>query len=232
MHHRGGAGGLRPEHPGQAVDIATGQRLVVAAPVRRDIAAVADGQTHPLRCVPEVFDDLPGRGLLPLEPVRIEVVDQRDRMLVAHQPHHPQRVVERAVDLDDRGAGDLRLSQLALRDLAAGNDHDAADTRARRVGGSGGGGVAGGRADHRLHAVLLGGRERGGHAAVLERTRRVEPLVLEIEVDAQTIAEPGSVDQRRRPLADRDDAGLVKGGQTIPIAPDQAQGAVARRHAP
>ena len=65
--------GVRLATPGALV-------LGVTAPVGRDIPAVADRQDVQVRRVAEVVDDLEGRGLLPLDPDRVDRVDQGDRV--------------------------------------------------------------------------------------------------------------------------------------------------------
>src|SRR5439155_1045851 len=74
--------------------------------------------------------------------------------------------------------------ELAERDLALRHDHVGADAGARRVGGGGGRGVPGGRADDRLGALGEGSRDRDRHAAVLERAGRVLALALQVQLDA------------------------------------------------
>ena len=55
--------------------------LEVALPVRRDVAGVADRQHVHVGGVAEEVDDLERRGLLALEPHRVDRVDQRDRVV-------------------------------------------------------------------------------------------------------------------------------------------------------
>ena len=53
-----------------------------AAPVGRDVAGVADGQAERVGGVAERVDDLEGGGLLALDAVRVDGVDERDRVLL------------------------------------------------------------------------------------------------------------------------------------------------------
>ena len=63
-----------------------------------------------------------------------------------------------------------------------GNDHDRSRACPRRVGGHRRRRVAGGCAHEDAASTLQRLRDRDDHAAVLEGTGRVQPLVLEIEM--------------------------------------------------
>ena len=60
--------------------------LRVAEPVRRDVAGVADREQVVVGGVAEEVDDLERRGLLALEPDRVDRVDQRDRVVPGELP--------------------------------------------------------------------------------------------------------------------------------------------------
>ena len=137
----------------------------------------------------ERLGDLEGGRLLTLDAELVDRVDERDRMLLGDCAHELQSAVEVAADRDHLGAVHQRLSELAHRDLALGHDHDAADPGARGVGGQRRGGVAGRSADHRLGAIAHGGRDRAGHAAVLEAPGRVRALDLQPHVGADALGQ-------------------------------------------
>src|SRR6185436_9168045 len=85
----------------------------------------------------------------------------------------------------------------------------------------------GGAEDH-ARARRLGARDRHGHAAILERARRVQPLELEIELEPRpdALRERGGGDQRRVPFEQRHDRRLGNGGQDVPeLAQEPAPGA-------
>ena len=71
----------KPRITGRLVAVAEVGVLRVAHPVRRDVAGVADRQQVEVGGVAEEVDDLEGRGLLALEPDRVDRVDQRDRVV-------------------------------------------------------------------------------------------------------------------------------------------------------
>ena len=100
-----------------------------------------------------------------------------------------ERLVEVAADLQHPGAVDQRLGQLAEGDVALGDEHRARQPGPGRVGGGRRRGVAGGRADHRLGALLHRLGDGQGHAPVLERAGGVEALVLEVDVGADPLAD-------------------------------------------
>ena len=147
-------------------------------------------------------------GLLALEAVLVDGVDERDRVAVGQLAHERQRLVEVAAQRDHARAVHERLGELALGDLALRHDHRARQPGARRVGGGARGGVAGRRADDRLRALAHGGADGARHAAVLERAGRVEPLELQPDLGADELGDVRRVDERRRALAERDD-GIV-----------------------
>jgi hypothetical protein len=121
-HERRGAGRLEAEHhrPRRHQP-----RVVVrgeAAPVGADVARVADRDGEVVGRPTEVLADLEGGRLLALEAVRVDRVDEGHRpvrLATLGQPANDlQRGVERAVDSDDLGAGDLRGNELAQRETA------------------------------------------------------------------------------------------------------------------
>ena len=96
------------------------------------VAAAAVGQREHVRRAAELLDDLERRGLLALDPVRVERVDEREA------PRRPargsrERVVEAAADLDDLGAGRARLRLLRGGDGAGRVQHDGRRRRRARA---------------------------------------------------------------------------------------------------
>ena len=146
QHDRRGAGRLEAEHPRLRVDAARGLVSVEAGPVGGDVAGVADGDGQDVGRPAEVVADLEGGRRLAVDPVRVDVVDQRDRvfLLLGHLADNRQRLVEVALDGDDLRAGDERLDQLAQGDLALRQDDDHFQPGGGAVGRGRGGGVAGG----------------------------------------------------------------------------------------
>ena len=172
--------------------------------------------------VAELLDDLEGGGLLALEAVLVDGVDERDRVAVGQRAHERQRLVEVAAQRDDARAVHERLGELALRDLALRHDHRAGQAAARGVGGGARGGVAGRGADDGLGALAHRRADGARHAAVLERAGRVEPLELQPDLGVDELGEVRRVDERRRALAERDDG--IAGGerQALAVALDES----------
>ena len=196
--------------------------LLEAAPVGGHVAGVADRDRERAGRLAELLDDLEGGGLLAFDPVRVDRVDELDRVLLGELADDRQGVVEVALQGDDAGAVHQRLGELADRDLALRDDHRAAHAGARGVGGGAGRGVAGRGADHRLRPAPLRPRDGDRHPPVLEAAGRVRPLELEVGAGADPLREPRRLDQRRRALLEADDrvAGLER--QPVPVPLDQA----------
>ncbi|MFL5874098.1 MAG: hypothetical protein ACJ75T_11605 [Solirubrobacterales bacterium] len=199
--------------------------LLEPAPVGGDIAGVADRDRKRSRRLSQVLDHLEGSRLLTFDPVRIDRVDQLDRVLLGELADDPQGVVEVALQGDDAGAVHQRLGELADRDLSLGDDHRAAHPGARRVGGAAGGGVAGRGADDRLRPTPLGAGDGHRHPPVLERSGRVQALELEVGAGFDPLREPRRLDQRRRTLVQGHDRVARLQREPVPVAVDQP-----RRH--
>ena len=152
VENRRRARGLEADHLRQARGASEPVKLFVAHPVGADVARIADRQDVNVGRVAEHFDDLERRGLLALETIRIDRIDDGDRLGLADLAHEPQRVVEIAVDGHDLRAIHEGLRELAESDLARRQQDDAGDARARRIGRRRGAGVAGAGADHRFCA--------------------------------------------------------------------------------
>ena len=99
------------------------------------LPALPTGQAVDVGRVAEDVDDLEGGGLLPLDPGRVDRVDQRDRVVLGQLAGEVEAVVEVAVDLQQLGAVHERLGQLAERDLALRHEHGADHPGPRGVGG-------------------------------------------------------------------------------------------------
>ena len=154
----------------------------------------------------------------------MELTTATGRAGVRRLAHEAQGVVEVAVDGHALGAVDHSLHQLAQRDLAQRKQHVAGEARAGRVGGGGGRSVPGGGADDRLRPGFdrLGDGHR--HAPVLERTRGVQPLVLQEHAAAASddLAQARGVDERGRAFVERNDGSGRGDGQELPPAGDHA----------
>jgi hypothetical protein len=165
--------------------------------------------------------DLEREGLLALEPVGVERVEQVDALLLHGElDHELHRVVEVAFDLRDLGAVGDRLREFAERDLPGGEEDERGQPGAGGVGGHGGGGVAGRGAADRAGAGGFRHGDADGHAAVLEGAGRVFPLVFHEEAgDPQVPSGPFAQVQAGVAFAQRD--GLFDRKDRL-IAPDAA----------
>lgn len=122
-----------------------------------DVGCVPDGEDDPVGdIVHQLVHDLEQHGLLALGPVGVDRVEQIQLPLLCHPPGERERIVEVAVDGQDLGAEEQGLGQLAHRDLPRREEHGALDPGLGRIGGQGGGGVAGGCAPDDIGAELLG----------------------------------------------------------------------------
>ena len=163
--------------------------LAVALPVGRDVAGVADRQQWMSGASPSASTTSKARGLLALDAGRVDRVDQLDGVGLGELAGQGEAVVEVAVDLEQGRAVRDGLAELAHRDLAVGHEHGARHPGLGGVGRRAGAGVAGGRADDGLGAVLGRQRDRGRHAAVLERRGRVQALELDEHVGPGELGE-------------------------------------------
>ena len=68
---------LEPVHDWKLRGPAGGLVRAKPLPIRRDIASVADRDVELVRRIAKGVDDLEGSGLLPLQPVGVDRVDQR-----------------------------------------------------------------------------------------------------------------------------------------------------------
>ena len=75
-------------------------------------------------CVAQLVDHFERRSLLTLDPVRIDRIDERNRVLMGKLAGEFQAVVEVSVDLHHLGAMHDCLSELAGCDPASREEHD------------------------------------------------------------------------------------------------------------
>ena len=189
--------------------------LAIALPVRGDVARVAHREHVHVGRATEDVDDLECRGLLPLDTRRIDRVDQLDLgELRGGLAREFETVVEVALHLDDLGAAHDRLGELAHRDLSFGNQDGAGDTGAGGVGSRRRRRIARRRAQDCGLAVVDRVAHGHGHAAVLERARRVEALDLEVHLTAGQLRQVWRRYQRGRTLEEGHDLPVVADGQS------------------
>ena len=121
--------------------------LVEAAGVGACVPAAAVGKREHVRRRAQLLDDLERSGLLPLDAVRVERVDEHELVVPGELLCRVERLVEAAADLEQPRAGGDRLEELRCGDAACRDEHDRTQAGPRGVGGCGGGGVPGRRAD-------------------------------------------------------------------------------------
>ena len=97
QHERGSSRRLPAEHTREPARSSGAVLLTEAAPVCGDVAGVPDREREDVGRVTELIDDLEGSGLLALDPVRVDAVDERHRMVFAELPDDPECDVESAV---------------------------------------------------------------------------------------------------------------------------------------
>ncbi len=221
-HDGRGAGGLEAEHARALRRDAVRGVLPVALPVGRDVAGVADGQAVHVGRVAERVAHLEGGGLLAVDAVGVDRVDQRRRVVLRQRAAQVEAVVEVALHLQQLRAVNERLRQLAERDLALGHEDRAGQPALGGVGGGARAGVAGARADDGLGAGLHRLADRHRHAAVLERPGRVGALDLEPDLRADQLGQHAGVDERGAALEQRHDGRVGRDGQAVAVLLDQA----------
>ena len=150
-------------------------------------------------------------------------------------------MVEVALERDDFRSVHQSLRQLIQGDIgrcalrtpgAARDDDDRARTDARRVGGHRCRRVARGRAHEDAASLLECLRNRDDHAAVLERTGRVESLVFEVQaLETEGTADVVAPHERRRPLVEIDLGCRRSDRQALAIASYHTQAARPKRRA-
>ena len=139
--------------------------------------------------------------------------------------------------VDERDVGAVQLALADERRLHVARQEDLRLEAGRgRVGGQRVAGVAGRRDRERRRAESARARDRGRQAARLERVRRVERLVLDVERGRGRARAPSRVrvDQRRPALAERDRRLAVEERQQLAVPPHRrlAVGAATRGATP
>ena len=150
-----------------------------------------------VRRVTERVDDLERAGLLALDPVRVDRVHDGHRSLVDRESRTiVERLVEVPADLQHLRAVDERLRELAERDVAFGDEHDARDARhaprtpppTRRCC----------RSTRRRPPCAPSSsrlRDRDGHPPVLEGAGRVRPFDLQEHPALDPLGEPRRLEE-------------------------------------
>ena len=111
-------------------------------------------------------------------------------------------VGDQAVDEVHVGAEGAALEDDRPRRVGRHRDH-APQAGLCRVGGGRASRIARGRQRDRVDPERLGHRDGGGEPARLERSRRVLPLVLDVEpVEAEVLSEAARLEERRHPFAE------------------------------
>ena len=218
MIERGGACGLHAEHLRELSAPAEVLELLVPLPVGGDVSCIADRQDVDVGSVAQLLDDLERGGLLPLDAVGIDRVDDGEVAGLPEFTDEAEGVVEVTPDGDDSRPVDVGLDHLASGDPTGWKEDGALHPGACGVGGGRGGGVPRGGAQDGVGSLLGGLGDRHGHASVLEGAGGVESLVLHVDLAAGDSAQLGRVDQRRGALAQRDDGRGVGDGQELPVA--------------
>ena len=126
--------------------------------------------------------DFKSAGFLPFQPIRIQRIEQRNRVFVGKFQDDAQRVVEVALDRQNLRALNQSLRQLSQGDGVLRQQHDAADSRDRAIRRRRRGGVAGARANRDARAVFGGFGNRHRHAAIFETAGRVGALEFQIKL--------------------------------------------------
>src|SRR5437762_11555101 len=100
MNEGRGSLGLKAEHARTTRRQSRGLGLDESLPVRGDVAGVADRDAERIRRVAERVADLERGGLLSLDAVGIDAVDERRLTRLAELADHGERRVERAAHRD------------------------------------------------------------------------------------------------------------------------------------
>ena len=106
--------------------------VVAAGRDRGHVAAAAVGERDHVGDASELLDDLADHRPLAVDPVRVQRVDEHEAVALAELTAEPQRVVERAADLDHLRAGRVRLRALRACGRAFRRQHDRAQARRAR----------------------------------------------------------------------------------------------------
>src|SRR5579875_748717 len=216
-HDGGGPGRLETEHPGQAGDLAGVLVLAVPLPVGGYVAGVAHGQAVNMGGVAEDVADLESCRFLPLDPVRVDGVDDGDGGTVAEGTHEIQSSVEIATYLQHTRPVNQRLRQLAEGDETVGYQHRAGEAGPAGVGGRRRRSVARAPAHHRPGALFHRLGNGDGHAPVLEGAGGIGAFHLQPHPCPHPLGEVWGRQQGRAPLLQGDHRGAVVYGEEGPV---------------
>jgi hypothetical protein len=190
----------------------------------RRVPQIAAGHHHPVRRPPvALIHHFQHDGLLSFDAERVDRIQQVNAQPVRQAPHQRQNLVEIGFHLQRPRAVFQRLCQLAVGDIAVGNeDHRLQPGRAcvcRHRGRS----VAGGNAPHPPQPQPSGLRHRARHTVVFERARGVETLVLEHQpVQPAVAGSPAAFEHRRVPFAQRHRVLFAPERNELAVAPHPA----------
>ncbi len=144
-----------------------------------NIASIPHREGVIVRGVPQGLDDLEGRGLLALQAVGIDGIDQGNGGVGCHLLDDLHTRIKISADLQDHGAVHHGLGELTQGNLSLRDDHKGPHPRPRCIGRSCGRGIPGGSADDHLTSLFPGLGHGHGHTAILERTGGIETLKFE-----------------------------------------------------
>jgi len=217
--------GLNDGELGQARDEAEIFHLEQRLAYCGGVSEISAGDDDVIRGGPiELLEELDGGGLLAFEPVRIDRVEQVDRLATHEFVQDLDASVEVGADLAGDGAVVERLRELAPGNFAFGDKDKAAHAAAGGVGGHGRGRVASRRAGDPAESFLAREGCGGGHAGVFEGGSRVHALMFGLEcVHTCRASTTRKVIERSVAFlqGDRVVAGL-EGGEKFAEAPDAA----------
>ena len=170
----------------------------------------------------ELVADLEGGRLLALDPVRVDRVDELDRVLLRELADDPSASSKLPRSAITRAPCISAWASLPIAILPSGTITAPRMPGPGRVGGGARSGVPGRGADHGLGARALRPRDRHRHPPVLEAAGRVRALELEQHPGADPLGEHRRLDQRRRALVQGDDRIVrPRASQAVPVALDQ-----------
>jgi len=194
-------GSLADDDPGR------GAGLLQARGDGRHVPAAAERKRDDSGCGAELVDDLEDDGLLSLDAVRVDRVDEHESRTRAQLAAEAQCIVERPANLDKPRTDGLSLGALRSRGRACGCQDDRVEACARGVGRRGRRGVPRRGANDRARARLDSPADGNDHPAVLEAAGRVCALALQVKVEARRRGEAPRRDERRGAFSERDRGG-------------------------
>ena len=99
-----------------------------------------------IRGIAQNVADFKRPRFLALNPIGVDMIDNRNRVLVADFAGEHQRIIKRAFNRDHFCPVNKRLGQFAQRNIGVGQQYDTLQSRARGIGRRRRTGIAGGRA--------------------------------------------------------------------------------------